>query len=182
MRGDRPHSQTPDVRRTLATISVLGCGGQRRCEFDSHYVHARIDQCPGGLTSPRTNLGHQLVRETNGHRHPHILGCCDDRENPRIDQREKLRSRSGKPLACRSLHGPVLRGAAGLDVHDARARLRTRPVAHAARRREDVHRLKGDRAVGQVKMQTTGKHQEDLIGFFVDVLGCPVGRTLPGRT
>src|SRR5665647_1887409 len=22
-------------------------------------------------------LGHQLVRETHGHRHPHIFGCCD---------------------------------------------------------------------------------------------------------
>jgi hypothetical protein len=24
-------------------------------------------------------FGHDLVGETDGHRHPHIFGCCDDR-------------------------------------------------------------------------------------------------------
>ena len=37
-------------------------------------------------------LGHELVRETNGHRHPHIFGCCNDRWNLRIRLRHGSRS------------------------------------------------------------------------------------------
>src|SRR5450759_4952932 len=46
-------------------------------------------ELPGLPRSPErlNQFGHELVRETNGHRRPHILGCCDDRENPRNDQR-----------------------------------------------------------------------------------------------
>ena len=33
-------------------------------------------------------IGHQLVRETDCHRHPHILGCCDDRKDLRNPLRD----------------------------------------------------------------------------------------------
>jgi hypothetical protein len=40
-------------------------------------------------------LGHQLVREPDGHRHPRILACCDHREDPANDEREGDSSPAG---------------------------------------------------------------------------------------
>jgi hypothetical protein len=71
-----PWAHTTGLTNPRQTAVAAGAGDGRGI---SHELTA-LPRGPERLDQP----GHQLVRETNGHRHPHILGCCDDRENPRI--------------------------------------------------------------------------------------------------
>ncbi len=51
-------------------------------------------------------IGHQLVRETDCHRHPHILGCCDDRKDLRFALRNTIRSwAQATGMACPPIGG-----------------------------------------------------------------------------
>jgi hypothetical protein len=80
----------PDAPRQTAL--TMGTGDGRGI---SHELTA-LPRSPERLDQ----LGHQLVRETNGHRNPHILGCCDDRDNPRIPLRndeDHVCTRSAQP-------------------------------------------------------------------------------------
>jgi hypothetical protein len=56
-------------------------------------------------TPPRSpkrlvQLSHELIRETDSHRNPHSIKCCDDRKDPRIVVRDDQPRSAAVALTC----------------------------------------------------------------------------------